>query len=84
MINPKISKDAKRVVVSCYKKLRQADAVGQSSSSYRITVRQLESMIRLSEALARLHLDEEVGAAASLPHRPTVGGVTGVRVVVRR
>ena len=34
--------------------------MGGSQQAYRITVRQLESMIRLSEALTRLHLDDEV------------------------
>ena len=36
---------------------------GISKSSYRITVRQLESIIRLSEALARLHCEDEVSVA---------------------
>jgi hypothetical protein len=59
-LNPKITPDAKKAIVSCYKTLRQNDVVGSSQIAYRITVRQLESMIRLSEALARLHLDEEI------------------------
>jgi len=42
-----------------YLKLRQADS-GGNRSAYRMTVRQLESMIRLSEALARVHLDKEI------------------------
>jgi DNA replication licensing factor MCM6 len=59
-LNPKITAEAKKTIVSCYKTLRQNDVVGSSQIAYRITVRQLESMIRLSEALARLHLDEEI------------------------
>lgn len=34
--------------------------IGKNKTAYRITVRQLESLVRLSEALARLHLDDEV------------------------
>lgn len=45
-----------------YQKLRERDTK-EGSSAYRITVRQLESMIRLSEALARLHLDKVVQPA---------------------
>lgn len=47
-------------LVAFYNELREGDGRNTSQSSYRITVRQLESMIRLSEALARLHLDPDV------------------------
>lgn len=57
-INPVILPESRSLLVESYKRLRQSDAVGGSRSSYRITVRQLESLIRLSEALARLHLDD--------------------------
>jgi DNA replicative helicase MCM subunit Mcm2 (Cdc46/Mcm family) len=40
-------------LVRCYGRLRQNDSVGGSKRSYRITVRQLESMIRLSEVCER-------------------------------
>lgn len=49
-----------KVLVSEYRNLRAQDLGSGSGaggkSAYRITVRQLESMVRLSEALARLHL----------------------------
>jgi len=59
-IDPKMTPESQRVLVDCYRKLRQGDTLGRSRSAYRITVRQLESMIRLSEAMARLHCDNEI------------------------
>ena len=47
-------------MVEKYKELRKDDAQGFSRSSYRITVRQLESMIRLSEAIARANCVDEI------------------------
>lgn len=55
-----MTEEAREFLVTQYRNLRQADATGVSRSSYRITVRQLESMVRLSEALAKLHASEEV------------------------
>jgi hypothetical protein len=46
---------ARAKLVEAFKSLRSNDAVPGSSSVYRITVRQLEALIRLSEALARVH-----------------------------
>ncbi len=59
-LHPKITPESQSVMVECYRKLRQGDTLGRSRTAYRITVRQLESMIRLSEALARLHCDDIV------------------------
>jgi hypothetical protein len=46
--------------VLSYKRLRGDDAAPGSASAYRITVRQLEALVRLGEALARLHLSQTV------------------------
>eukprot|EP00605_Chrysophyceae_sp_TOSAG23-4_P000690 GSChrysophyteH1.ASY1.ANO1.774.1 assembled CDS len=59
-LNPKITEKSKEKIVECYRLLRNNDILGKNRTSYRITVRQLESLVRLSEALARLHLDQEV------------------------
>lgn len=59
-LNPVIPPESRDLLVQSYKQLRQADSFGGARTSYRITVRQLESLIRLSEALARLHLDSFV------------------------
>ncbi|KAJ3062911.1 MCM DNA helicase complex subunit mcm6 [Podochytrium sp. JEL0797] len=62
-LKPKLSKDAVEFLVNEYRNIRQSDATGTNKSSYRITVRQFESMIRLSEALAKLHCSPTVDTA---------------------
>eukprot|EP01099_Mayorella_cantabrigiensis_P007173 TRINITY_DN623_c0_g1_i1.p1 TRINITY_DN623_c0_g1~~TRINITY_DN623_c0_g1_i1.p1 ORF type:complete len:276 (-),score=88.52 TRINITY_DN623_c0_g1_i1:341-1123(-) len=54
---------AHRLLVENYRKLREGDIGPFGKTAYRITVRQLESMIRLSEALARVHLDSQLTEA---------------------
>jgi DNA replication licensing factor MCM6 len=58
-IKPKLDAEAAELLVDRYRQLRANDATGVGTS-YRMTVRQLESLIRLSEALARLHCDTTV------------------------
>lgn len=57
--------EAADLLVEKYRLLRQDDASGAGKNSYRITVRQLESMIRLSEAIARANCTELVCASPS-------------------
>ena len=57
---PTFTEEAKKVLVEKYKELRGNDAGGLGRNSYRITVRQLESLIRLSEAIAKANCVEEV------------------------
>jgi DNA replication licensing factor MCM6 len=54
---------AQEMIVEYYKDLRADDAQGVGRNSYRITVRQLESMIRLSEAIARANCVNEITPA---------------------
>ena len=56
---PKFRQDAAEVLREEYVKLRAND-ISCQKSSYRITVRQLESLIRLSEALAKVHLSDVI------------------------
>ncbi|EIN10502.1 mis5 protein [Punctularia strigosozonata HHB-11173 SS5] len=61
--NPKLTPEAADVLVEKYRILRQDDTTGAGKNSYRITVRQLESMIRLSEAIARANCTNEITPA---------------------
>ena len=58
---PEFTPEAKQLLVEKYRELRADDAQGGiGRNSYRITVRQLESMIRLSEAIAKANCVEDV------------------------
>jgi len=58
---PEFNEEAKEILVERYRELRADDAQGGAGkNSYRITVRQLESMIRLSEAIAKANCVDEV------------------------
>jgi DNA replication licensing factor MCM6 len=59
-LRPQLSEEAKKLLVKMYQEMRSKDCVSTTKISQRMTVRQLESMIRLSEALAKLNCDTEV------------------------
>eukprot|EP01105_Mastigella_eilhardi_P012082 TRINITY_DN2780_c0_g1_i2.p1 TRINITY_DN2780_c0_g1~~TRINITY_DN2780_c0_g1_i2.p1 ORF type:complete len:709 (-),score=192.76 TRINITY_DN2780_c0_g1_i2:873-2750(-) len=67
IIQPRIAGNTVGLFADHYGRLRQSDVMGGGKTAYRITVRQLESMIRLAEALARMHLDTEVRAVGTHP-----------------
>ena len=46
-----------------YRELRGEDAAPGTQSAYRITVRQLEALVRLSEAMARVYCDPIIKVA---------------------
>ncbi|KAK8914396.1 Protein PROLIFERA [Platanthera zijinensis] len=56
-LKPQLSTEARKVMVESYVALRRGDATPGSRVAYRMTVRQLEALVRLSEAIARSHLD---------------------------
>lgn len=57
---PLISKESMKLLIENYGHLRQREIGSSSKSTWRITVRQLESMIRLSEAYAKMECSGEV------------------------
>lgn len=61
LFQPVFTEEAKLRLVETYKELRTDDAQGGiGRNSYRITVRQLESLIRLSEAIAKANCVDQV------------------------
>ena len=59
-IRPQLTPEAQKEVVEAYVRLRAGDSQPGSQTAYRITVRQLEALVRLSEALARMHCRKDV------------------------
>ncbi|GMM45928.1 MCM DNA helicase complex subunit [Pichia kluyveri] len=58
-VKPKLTRQARTYLIERYKELR-ADDSKDGRASYRITVRQLESLIRLSEAIARANCKDDI------------------------
>lgn len=56
-LKPKLSPEARKLLVESYVALRTGDTTPGTRVAYRMTVRQLEALIRLSEAIARSHLE---------------------------
>ena len=52
-----LSPEARKLLVDSYVDLRSGDTTPGTRVAYRMTVRQLEALIRLSEAIARSHLE---------------------------
>ncbi|CAF1135843.1 unnamed protein product [Adineta ricciae] len=64
-VQPKLTPAAKEHIIALYKQLRLRESSSSStgrvsSSSTPITVRQLESLIRLSEAIAKMYCQEDI------------------------
>ncbi|GAB4829490.1 MCM DNA helicase complex subunit mcm6, variant 2 [Ancistrocladus abbreviatus] len=59
-LKPKLSSEARKLLVDSYVALRRGDTAPGSRVAYRMTVRQLEALIRLSEAIARSYLETQV------------------------
>jgi DNA replication licensing factor MCM6 len=58
-IKPRLTEPARRRVIRYYTAMRQQEK-SSYRRAYRVTVRQLESLIRLSEGLARVYWSDEV------------------------
>jgi DNA replication licensing factor MCM6 len=58
-LRPKLTNEARAALVDIYQALRQSDTT-RGRTGYRVTVRQLESLIRLSEAMARANAEADV------------------------
>ena len=59
-IKPKFTRESAQMLKEEFKRMRQNEKNAQKGSAYKITVRQLESLIRLSEGMARAHCDYEI------------------------
>lgn len=62
-LTPRLTAEASALIVSAYRDLRLQDSLSNRSKVYRVTTRLLESMIRLSEATAKIYLSDEVRAS---------------------
>lgn len=56
-ITPQFTRESAEILKEEYKAIRQREKNDNNKHAYKVTVRQLESLVRLSEAIARAHCD---------------------------
>lgn len=59
-IKPRLAEDSSVIIAKAYKEMRTQDSLSNRSRVYRVTTRLLESIIRMSEAVAKLYLSKDV------------------------
>lgn len=59
-LKPKFTRESGDMLKEEFKRMRQNEKNAQRGTSYKITVRQLESLIRLCEGMARAHCETEI------------------------
>ncbi|KAG5475168.1 hypothetical protein CUR178_04619 [Leishmania enriettii] len=59
-LTPRLTPEASQLIVAAYRDMRLQDSLSNRSKVYRVTTRLLESIIRLSEATAKIYMSEEV------------------------
>lgn len=62
-IKPQFTQESAYILKEEYKSIRQREKGENTKTAYKVTVRQLESLIRLSEAMARAHCDNIIRPA---------------------
>ena len=60
---PQFTQESAAILRDEYKAIRQREKASSDKTAYKVTVRQLESLVRLSEAIARAHCDVEIKPA---------------------
>lgn len=60
-LRPQFEQESAEILKKEYKEMRQKNKGSNGQDhAYKFTVRQLESLVRLSEAMARLHCDDRI------------------------
>ena len=59
-IKPRFTRESANMLKEEFKRMRQNEKNAQRGTAYKVTVRQLESLIRLCEAMARAHCDQVI------------------------
>ncbi|RNC34797.1 minichromosome maintenance (MCM) complex subunit, partial [Trypanosoma cruzi] len=62
-LTPRLKEESVQLIVAAYRDMRLQDSLSNRSKVYRVTTRLLESIIRLSEAVAKLYMSEDVKPA---------------------